>query len=154
MNIHLPRKKTKEAIEDVNIMDSTCQCSLTMPLEHHLASNSAVPTHAPLFAFETSSNLWSPMSHAWFMQHCNDIWVKDGLTSVKGHGFHIGGTMCLLLLGVDPCVVMVEGCWSLNSFLSYWCKFEEILSLFISFSFQSHELVLSTMSSFKSKLTA
>ena len=154
MNFLLPRMKTKETSEDVNIMDSTCQCSLTTTLEHHLSSNSAIPAHAPLFAFETGPNLWSPMSHSWFMQWCNEIWVKDSLTSVKGHGFCISGTTHLLLLGIDPWVVMVQGHWSSNSFLSYWHKCEEILSLFIGFSFQSHESVLLTMSSFKSKLTA
>jgi len=154
MNFHLPQMKTKETGEDVNIMDSTCQCSLTTTLEHHLASNSAIPAHASLFAFETGPNSWSPMSHTWFMQRCNDIWIKDILTLVKGHGFRIGGTMHLLLLGIDPWVVMVQGSWSSNYFLSYWHKCEEILSLFIGFSFQSHESVLLTMSSFKSKLTA
>src|SRR5882724_2534080 len=98
----------KETGEDVNITDSTCQCSPTTTLEHHLMSNSAIPAHAPLFTFETSPNSWSPMSWSWFLQCCNNIWEKDGLSSVKGHGFHIGGNTHLLLLGIDPWVVMVQ----------------------------------------------
>ena len=43
----------KENGEDVNVTDSTCQCSPTTALEHHLTSNSTVPAHFPLFAFET-----------------------------------------------------------------------------------------------------
>ena len=154
INFHLPHTKTKETGEDVNITDSTCQCSPTTTLEHYLASNSAVPTHSPLSTFNTGADSWSPMSRSWFLRRCNDIWEKDDLSSVKGHAFHIGGTTHLLLLGIDPWVVMVQGRWSSQSFLTYWRKCEEILSLFIGFSFQSQESVLSTMCSFKSKLTS
>ena len=122
-------------------------------LERHLASNSAVPSHAPLFAFETGADSWSPMSRTWFLRRCNDIWEKDSLSSIKGHGFRIGGTTHLLLLGINPWVVMVQGQWSSQSFLTYWRKCKEILSLFIGFSLQSQESVLSTMNSFKSRLT-
>ena len=88
------------------------------------------------------------------MDRCNEIWLEEDLASAKGHGFHIGGTTHLLLLGMDPWVVMVQGQWSSQSFLGYWHKCEEILSLFIGFSFQSHESILSTMSSFKTHLTS
>jgi len=47
---------------------------------------------------------------------------------------------------------MVQGHWSSQAFLGYWRKCEEILSLFIGFSFQSHESILSTMSMFKNRL--
>ena len=67
INLNLPDMKTKETGEDVNITDSTCQCSPTTALEHHLASNSAIPAHAPLFAFKTSADLWSLMSRSWFL---------------------------------------------------------------------------------------
>jgi len=137
MNFHLPHTKTKETGEVVNITDSTCQCSPTTTLEHHLMSNSTIPTHALLFAFETGTDLWSLMSQTWFLWHCNGVWEKHGLSSVQGHGFHIGGTTHLLLLGVDPWVVMFQRCWSSQSFLTYWCKCKEILTLFIGFSFQS-----------------
>jgi len=143
----------KETGEDLNIADSTCQCSPTTTLEHHLMSNSTIPTNALLFAFETGTDLWSLMSQTWFLWHCNGVWEKHGLSSVQGHGFHIGGTTHLLLLGVDPWVVMVQGRWSSQSFLTYRRKCREILSLFIGFSFQSQESVLSTMHAFKSRFT-
>ena len=59
------------------------------------------------------------MRRKWFLNQCNEVWAKEGLTSIKGHGFHIGGTMHLLLLGVDPWVVMAQGHWSSQSFLGY-----------------------------------
>ena len=90
------------------------------------------------------------MRHDWFLARCNKVWAKDGLSSIKGHGFRIGGTTHLLL-GVNPWVVMVQGRWSSQAFLGYWCKCKEIL-LFVSFSFQSHDSILTTMYSFKKRL--
>src|SRR5882724_4183769 len=87
INFHIPHTKTKDTGEDINIMDSTCPCSATSTLEHHLSSNIAIPKSAPLFTLETADGQWAPMKHTWFMARCNAIWEKDGLTSVKGHGF-------------------------------------------------------------------
>jgi len=153
MNFHLPHNKTKEKGEDVNITDSMCQCSATMAFEHHLSSNISIPNSALLFAFETGDSKWSPMRWVWFQARCNEIWAADGLSAVKGHRFRIGGTTHLLLLGVDPWVVMVQGRWTSQAFLTYWRRCEEVLSLFIGFSFQSHQSILMTMNSFKAKLT-
>jgi len=58
----------------------------------------------------------------------NEVWVQEDLSSIKGHRFRIGGTTHLLLIGVDPWIVMVQGRWSSHSFLGYWRKCEEIFS--------------------------
>jgi len=129
MNFHLPRTKMKEKGDEVNVTDSTCPCSATATLEHHLASNVSVPASTPLFAFKLADGLWAPMECAWFLDRCNAIWEKDGLSSMKGHGFHICGTTHLLLLGIDPWVVMVQGRWSSQSFLSYWHRWGHPLSV-------------------------
>jgi len=153
MNFHLPCTKTKAHSDDVNIMDLTCPCSPTASFKHHLIYNSDIPPHAPLFTYETGDGMWSPMKHVWFLRRCNEIWEKDRLSVAKGHSFQIGGTTHLLLLGVDPWIVMVQGRWSSQDFLTYWHCCEEVLSLFIGFSFQSHESILATMKTFKSWLT-
>ena len=153
INFHIPWTKTKENGKDINITDSTCSCGVITALEHHLSSNMAIPVSAPLFMFEMVDIQWSPMKWAWFMARCNAVWEKEGLASIKGHGFHIGGTTHLLLLGVNLWVVMVQGQWSSQAFLSNWHKCEDILCLFIGFSFQSHDSILSTMHVFKAKLT-
>src|SRR5882724_12641198 len=57
-----------------------------------------------------------------------------------------------LLLGVDPFIIMVQGCWSLNTFLAYWWNCEEIIPLFIGFSLDSQLSILMTMSRFKDHL--
>jgi len=132
--------------------DTGCNFSPTSAFDHHIASNHAIPHDAPLFAFESGNGEWSPMKRDWFLARCNQIWALESLSSVKGHGFRIGGTTHLLLLGVDPWIVMVQGRWSSQAFLSYWRKCEEILPLFVGFSFQSQDSILTTMSSFKNKL--
>src|SRR5882724_5578690 len=117
-----------------------------------MATNTNIPTYAPLFAFKTARNSWSPMKYMWFLDRCNEIWHEEGISSALGHGFLIGGTTHLLLFGVDPWIMMVQGCWMSQSFLSYWGKCKEILCLLIGFSFQSHNSILTTMSTFKSRL--
>src|SRR5882724_2667992 len=137
----------------INFSNSTCQCSPTLAFEHHISSNTNLPSDAPLFAFETAGGSWSPLKRAWFVDRCNEIWSTKGYPTTTGHGFRIGGTTHLLLLGVDPWIVMVQGRWSSQAFLGYWRRCEEILPMFIGFSFQSHDSILLSMSSFKNKLT-
>src|SRR5882724_5967595 len=145
ISLHLPRSKMKENGDELIMTDTQCNCSPTSAFDHHLASNLSLPPSAPLFAFETSEGTWSAMKHKWFLMHCNKIWKQEGLDSIKGHCFRIGGTTHLLLLGIDPWVVMVQGRWSFQCFLSYWRKCKEIVPLFIGFSLQSRESILSTM---------
>jgi len=154
MKFRVPCTKTKERGDDISLTDTLCNCSLTFMLDHHLKSNAGIPSSAPLFMFETGDSMCAPMKCAWFLARCNTIWSCEGFVSINGHGFWIGGTTHLLLLGVDPWVVMVQGRWSSQLFLGYWCKCEEILPMFISFALHSHESILNTMSSFKNKLLA
>jgi len=124
-----------------------------MALEHHLLLNKAISSSALLFTYETGNRHWAPMKWAWFLVWCNTIWESDDLSLIKGHGFRIGGMTHLLLLGVDPWVIMVQVRWSLQVFLLYWQKCQEVLSLFLGFSFQLHQSILSTMNAFKARLT-
>jgi len=153
IHFDIPHTKNKANGNCINISDSTCDCSTTWAFKHHMATNIDIPPNAPLFAFEMADKSWSPMKRNWFMDHCNEVWLEEGLSSAKGHGFHIGGTTHLLLLSMDPWIVMAQGQWSSQSFLGYWQKCKEILSLFIGFSFQSCKSILTTMSSHKNHLT-
>ncbi|KAG1812021.1 DNA breaking-rejoining enzyme [Suillus variegatus] len=90
-------------------------------LNHHISANTIVPPHAPLFAFETASGRWAPMT--------------PGLLQLTGHCFRIGGATELLLRGVPPDVVAVQGCWKSRAFLEHWRKIDSILPLFITSSF-------------------
>ena len=153
-NLTIPHTKTKPNGDDIWMTNTLCDCSPTYTFDHHLRSNLAVPGNAPLFAFKTGVGTWSPMRWTWFLSCCAAVLDCVGLQSIKGHGFRIGWTTHLLLLGVDPWVAMVQGRWSSQSFLGYWCKCEEILPLFISSSFHSHDSIVSAMASFKKRLMA
>jgi hypothetical protein len=101
-------------------------------LKHHLSCSKSIPSHAPLFSFETADGGWSPMTKGWFMAQCNDVWVASGLPDMPGHGFRIGGATHLLLMGVAPDLVAAQGRWKSRAFMDYWRKIESILPLFMS----------------------
>lgn len=101
-------------------------------LKHHLACSKSIPSHAPLFSFETADGGWSPMTKGWFMARCNEVWIVAGLPDMPGHGFRIGGATHLLLLGVAPDLVAAQGRWKSRAFMDYWRKIESILPLFMS----------------------
>ena len=106
--LHLPHIKMKENSDNVSMTDTHCNCSPVAAFNHHLESNSSVPSLAPMFAFKIGEGMWSPMRGSWFLMQCNEVWACEGLVSVKGHGFRISGTTHLLLLGVNPWAVMVQ----------------------------------------------
>ena len=116
--------------------------------------NSHVPPSAPLFTYETKNGKFAPMKCHYFMDHCTEIWAAEGLKPLNGHAFRIGGTMHLLVLGVDLFVVMVQGHWKSNAFLEYWCHCKDILPNMIGLALdpQSHASFLSNMAAFKHKL--
>ncbi|KAG1855606.1 hypothetical protein F4604DRAFT_1932255 [Suillus subluteus] len=60
------------------------------------------------------------MTKPWFLNRCNEIWVAAGHATMPGHTFCIGGATELLLEGVPPDVVAVQGCWKSCAFLDYW----------------------------------
>lgn len=121
-----------------------------LALDHHLSANASVPFHAPLFAFETAIGGWAPMTRSWFMTHCNEVWKKASLIELTGHCFRIGGATELLLRGVPPDVVAVQGHWKSRAFLEYWRKIDSILPLFVTSSFSDARVALihSSMDSF------
>jgi len=115
MNFHLPNTKTKEKGDEVNVTDSTCPCSATTALEHHLSSNVAIPLSAP---YSCSRWLMDSVAYAVLMvpillQCCVR---KDGLSSIKGHGFQIG-VWLTTFAGCRPMVIMVQGAGAHNLFL-------------------------------------
>ncbi|KAF8592793.1 hypothetical protein K439DRAFT_1324433, partial [Ramaria rubella] len=121
-------------------------------LEHHLVVNHSVPPNAPLFAWRTAADRWEPMTKEWFINRCKDIFRDHGLQIMDGHSLHIGGTTWLLLLGVDPWITKVIGCWSSAAFLTYWHKIEQILPDFISNAYQVVQTLSPCMSCFVSSL--
>ena len=111
--------------------DSHCPCSAVWAFQNHLTINLSIPANAHLLAFETESGSHAPMTQKWFLKWCNEVWALDPLDNLSGHSLGIGRTTHLLLLGVNPFVVMMQGRWSSNTLLEYWRHCEELLPTII-----------------------
>ncbi|KIM75938.1 hypothetical protein PILCRDRAFT_13141 [Piloderma croceum F 1598] len=78
-------------------------------LKHHQKANMNVPNDAPLFAFETSDGDWAPLTKSNWLSRCNKVWTAAGFEPLLAHAFQIGGCTEMLLRGVNPDVVCVQG---------------------------------------------
>ena len=148
----LPHMKTKLCSKWLLFTDSQCATSELCVLKFHLFVNACLPKSLPLFIFETFNGGWSPMWKEWFLARCCQAWSLHFPSPIMGHSFHIGGTTHLLLLGVNPFIMMVQGQWSSNTFLAYWWNCKENTPLFIGFSLDSQSSIVMTMSHFKDHL--
>jgi hypothetical protein len=152
--LHIPWSKTTKndgaKISITSRDDPTCPLTA---LEHHLDCNSRIPSDAPFFSFETMQGGWAPMARNWFLDRCNSIWEKAGYERMSGHSFRIGGTTHLLLSGIPPDVVAVQGRWTSNAFLGYWRQVDAILPLFIDSSGSASriELVRSAIDQYRKR---
>jgi hypothetical protein len=101
-------------------------------LQHHLSMNANVPKGAPLFAYKTSDGGWEPLTKNNWLARCNEVWVSAGYEPLLAHAFRIGGCTEMLLRGVNPDIVCIQGRWKLKAFLEYWRRIQSILPLFVS----------------------
>lgn len=133
-SIHIPWSKTmQEHGADISI---TTRAHCTDPLHalvQHQINSYGLPSHVPLFSFHSITG-WTSLSKPSFIARCNDIWTQHGFPRMPGHAFWIGGTTELLLQGVNPDIIAVQGRWSSRAFLEYWQHIEMVLPLFISSS--------------------
>ncbi|KIK81678.1 hypothetical protein PAXRUDRAFT_746987 [Paxillus rubicundulus Ve08.2h10] len=147
---HIPWSKTNK--ESGAVISVTARPHHTDPLKAlslHATVNSGIPAYTPLFSYKNPSG-WEPLTKASFILRCNDVWVQNGFPSMPSHTFHIGGTTELLLQGVNPDVITVQGQWTSQAFLDYWRRVESVLPLFISSSVNVNRLqhVDATMNAF------
>ena len=147
-----PQTKTMPRGEFIMWTDSLCDCSVQWAFTNNLSINSRVPASDHIFKFETDDGTFAPMKCAWFMARCNEVWLAKGLQALSGHSFRIGSTTHLLLMGINPFIVMVQGHWKSSTFLEYWRSCKEIIPTFIGFFQSSKASILSTMSAFKQHL--
>ena len=147
MTFHIPYSKTKKHRgDDIQLIDIDHPTNPIAAFNNHLRCNPDIPNDAPLFAFQTANHGWAPMTKAWFLERCNEIWQSVGMGTLTGHSLRIGGTTHLLALGIDPWVVMVIGRWTSTAFVLYWRKIENILPQFIGSAYDSVSLLSSRMS--------
>jgi hypothetical protein len=149
--LHIPWTKTSH-IEGADVIISNLDdiTNAFTAINHHLTANATVPLDAPFFAYETANGGWAAMTKPWFLARCNQVWRSADLLELTGHCFRIGGATELLLRGVPPDVVAVQGRWKSRAFLEYWRKIESILPLFVTASFSDSRaaMINSSMDSF------
>jgi hypothetical protein len=97
-------------------------------LQHHLLSNSDLPSSAPFFAFKTSTG-FLPMVKKSFLDRCSDIFCSVGLAAIHGHSFRIGGATEHLRRGLSVELLKIQGRWKSDAFQRYIRRTDEILSM-------------------------
>ena len=135
-----PSTKTKPHSEIIMWMDSKCPLSAKWAFDNHIK---LIPMHQlPLTCLHLKT--WMACSFInsslFFLDRCNEIWSSTSLNCLGGHSFHIGGTTHVLLIGMDPFIVMVQGRWKSTAFLEYWHNCEDIILTFIGFSYHQNLL--------------
>lgn len=140
-HFHVPKTKTCCDGEDIHLTALTDISSPIPFLTNHLDINASVTRGAPLFAYRSDRG-WTTLTKAKLLARCTEVWSPLSLACITGHAFRIGGATELLLRGVPPDVVMVQGRWKSKAFLEYWRKLDEVLTGFISNTFNPSCIVL------------
>ncbi|KAG2337080.1 hypothetical protein BDR05DRAFT_978613 [Suillus weaverae] len=95
-----------------------------------------------IIASKCAGGGWAAMTRPWFLARCNQIWKEAELPELTGHCFCIGGASELLLRGIPPDIVAMQGRWKSRAFLEYWRKIESILPLFVTSSSMDARIAL------------
>jgi len=93
---------------------------------NHTSINHSPPPLTPIFAFREGDG-WRPLTKDLFLRTTSAIFKEAALETVFGHSYRIGGSVELLLAGVEPEAVMKLGGWTSLCFLIYWRRLEQIL---------------------------
>ena len=141
-SFRVPWTKTTQE-EGASVILTGCSdnlCPVMALLTHQNVVNKECPPDMSFFAYRSSSGTWTHMVKKVFLDFCGSIWKAAGLKHVFGHSFWIGGTVELLLVGVNPDVVAATGGWTSLAFLLYWCRMEEIIPLSTSRAYKKAHL--------------
>lgn len=126
LQVRLPWTKVKKwSGETIYLSKQDNSSDPVIALENHISINN-LPQSSILFAFQDAFGS-SIMLKQQFIDRCNGIWAKLGLTQTSGHSFRIGGTSHLLICGVNPDVIKQSGRWSSDSFLRYWRNLDTVI---------------------------
>ncbi len=124
-------KTTTVAGGSVFLTATTDDLCPVMALENHLRVNHSADASTPLFAYRESRR-WSILTKMDFLDLTTRVYQDALLEHVFGHSYCIGGSLRLLLDGVEPEVIMKIGGWSSLCFLIYWRRLELIIPLALS----------------------
>jgi hypothetical protein len=81
----------------------------------------------PIYAYRSGES-WRVLTKDVFLHSAAVAYKRAGLAHVFGHSYRIGGSVKLLLDGVEPEVIMKLGGWTSLCFLIYWRRLELVLS--------------------------
>ena len=99
-------------------------------LENHMRVN-ALPADGPLFAYKHMKGSHQPQTRTVFLDRLNEVVTSLHLSSIKGHGLRIEGTLEYLFQGVPFNIVKSLGCWNSEAFVLYLCQHAVIMAPYL-----------------------
>jgi hypothetical protein len=135
---HLPRTKTALEGEEVSWSRQDGDTDPEASLALHLNINKP-PQEGPLFAYKTGDSKMKLLTKSKFLEVVHVAARRAGLEPLKGHGIHIGATLCYLLKGVPFPVMKVKGRWASDAFETYLRKHAQILAPYMQAKSKLHE---------------
>lgn len=126
-SIHLPWTKTTGTAGGECLITATDDefCPV-VAFDHHLTLNHTPSSDTPLFAYR-ECDTWVFLTKGVFLNFSSAIYKEMNLENVFGHSYRIGGSLILLMAGVEPEFVMKIGGWTSLCFLLYWRRLEQVL---------------------------
>ncbi|KAJ7253474.1 hypothetical protein C8J57DRAFT_1437303 [Mycena rebaudengoi] len=130
INFHLRWTKSTGPLggECIFVATEGSDCADLCPVaafDNHIARNST-------FAYRTGDGAWSTLTKDDFLRTTAVFFSDVSLENVFGHSYRIGGSLKLLLDGVEPEIIMKVGGWSSLCFLIYWRRLEQVIPLAIT----------------------
>ncbi|KAJ7103266.1 hypothetical protein B0H15DRAFT_1017052 [Mycena belliarum] len=126
--LRLPYTESKGARgEDAMICRQQGPSDPIRALANHTAINDIEPD-LPLFAHRNKRGELVCLTRRKFLDRCNEVWARYGVSTRTGHAFRIGGTTELLLAGVNPDVVQAMGRWKSEAFRVYRETYIDLLA--------------------------
>ncbi|KAJ7627678.1 hypothetical protein DFH06DRAFT_1227832 [Mycena polygramma] len=136
LNFHLRWTKTTGLVGGKCIFTATEGVDADLcpveAFENHLAINHSPNADTPLFAYRVDSVSWATLTKDDFLRTTASIFLAALLENVFGHSYRIGGSLRLLLDGVEPEIIMKVGGWTSLCFLIYWRRLEQVIPLAIT----------------------
>lgn len=141
LNFHLRWTKTTGSIGGECIFTATegdyADLCPVVAFDNHVNVNHSPGVDTQLFAYRKDAGSWSCLTKDDFLSTTAIIFAAASLENVFGHSYRIGGSLQLLLDGVEPEIIMKVGGWTSLCFLIYWRRLEQVIPLAISRAWDS-----------------
>ncbi|KAJ7700117.1 hypothetical protein B0H17DRAFT_899702, partial [Mycena rosella] len=105
--------------------------------DNHITVNHSADKDCHLFAYRKDADSWAMLTKGDFLRTTAQFFSDASLENVFGHSYRIGGSLRLLLDGVEPEIIMKIGGWTSLCFLIYWRRLEQVIPLAITRAWDS-----------------